>query len=85
MNPHFLFNSLVSIQNRMHTDRKKEASQYVARFAKLLCMVLDQSEEPQVTLAETMAQLELYLQRESLRFSEPFTYQIFIPKGMVLI
>lgn len=79
MNPHFLFNSLGSIQNLINTDRKKEANQYLARFAKLLRMVLDQSEEREVTLAETMAQLELYLQLESLRFSEAFTYQIFAP------
>ena len=79
MNPHFLFNSLGSIQNLINTDRKKEANQYLARFAKLLRMVLDQSDQREVSLSDTIAQLELYLNLESLRFSQAFTYQIFAP------
>lgn len=79
MNPHFLFNSLGSIQNLINTDRKKEANIYLARFAKLLRMILDQSDQKEISLAETISQLELYLELESLRFEGAFTWDIQAP------
>ncbi len=82
MNPHFLFNSLGSIQNLINTDRKKEANQYLSKFARLLRMILDQSDQKDVTLMDKIALLELYLGLETLRFSNRFQYHILVPEEL---
>lgn len=76
MNPHFLFNSLNSIQQlilRNHTD---DAARYLSRFSKLLRQVLTYSDYNTVSLAKEIEMLELYLQLEALRFKESFEYHI---------
>lgn len=76
MNPHFLFNSLNSIQQlilRNHTD---DAARYLSRFSKLLRQVLTYSDYDTVSLVKEIEMLELYLQLEALRFKESFQYSI---------
>lgn len=76
MNPHFLFNSLNSIQQlilRNHTD---DAARYLSRFSKLLRQVLTYSDYSTVSLTKEIEMLELYLQLEALRFKESFQYSI---------
>lgn len=76
MNPHFLFNSLNSIQQlilRNHTD---DAARYLSRFSKLLRQVLTYSDYNTVSLAKEIEMLDLYLQLEALRFKESFQYSI---------
>jgi ligand-binding sensor domain-containing protein len=80
MNPHFLFNSLGSIQHLINSGQKSEANTYLTRFAKLLRVILDQSDERLVSLKDTIILLELYLELEALRFSGAFSYQILLPQ-----
>jgi len=80
MNPHFLFNSLGSIQHLINSDQKTEANTYLTKFAKLLRLILDQSDERMVSLEDTITLLKLYLEMESLRFGDAFTYDIELPE-----
>lgn len=82
MNPHFIFNSLGSIQNLINRDKKIEANVYLSKFAKLLRMTLDHSDKKVVSLADESSMLELYLGLEALRFVNKFEYRIEIDPGI---
>jgi signal transduction histidine kinase len=74
MNPHFLFNSLNSVQNLVQQNKSKEAHLYLSDFAGLIRKVLKNSDKEEVTLAEEIDTLRKYLNLEKLRFD--FDYQI---------
>ena len=76
MNPHFLFNSLNSIQHFILNNKSEEAVFYLNRFAKLMRMILNNSEKPTVTLNEEINALKIYIDLEQMRFSNLFDYNI---------
>lgn len=76
MNPHFIFNALNSIQHFVLNNDAMAANKYLSKFAKLVRNILNNSERSEITLADEIAQLELYLDLEKLRFEELFTYTI---------
>jgi len=76
MNPHFIFNSLLSINRYMHEKDTATASDYLTRFAKVMRMILEHSQHQEVPLADDLKALELYMQLESLRMNHKFSYSI---------
>ncbi|MEM9836480.1 MAG: histidine kinase [Bacteroidota bacterium] len=76
MNPHFIFNSLNSINNYIAKRDERSANRFLGRFAKLMRNVLDQSGKSFVPVLEEIEQLQLYLELEEQRFSGKFTYEI---------
>ncbi|MBW8327430.1 MAG: histidine kinase, partial [Prolixibacteraceae bacterium] len=80
MNPHFLFNSLNSVQNLIQQNRAREAHLYLSDFAGLIRKVLRNSDKEEVSLAEELETLEQYLNLEKLRFD--FEYSITVDKGI---
>ncbi len=72
LNPHFLFNALASIQNLMNKNEIDNANKYLAKFARLTRMVLDEKEL--ISLSQEKDLLDDYLQMEQLRFG--FKYEI---------
>jgi ligand-binding sensor domain-containing protein len=76
MNPHFIFNSINSIQNFILKNDSENAQRYLSRFSKLIRNVLENSEHEEITIAQEIETLELYLQIEALRFGFKFNYRI---------
>lgn len=76
MNPHFFFNCLNSIQLLIHEKEENQALQYLARFAKLVRLLLEFSGKGKVTIMEEVQALENYLELEKLRFKEKLRYEI---------
>ena len=76
MNPHFVFNSLNSIGDYILKNDQDKAQEYVIQFAQLMRMVLENSEQEQVLLSEELKFIGLYLQVESKRLPNRFTYSI---------
>jgi len=76
MNPHFVFNSLNSIQHYILNSKGDEAVRYLNKFAKLIRIILNNSEKPTVTINEDIEAVTLYLELEKMRFDNKFTYQI---------
>jgi tetratricopeptide (TPR) repeat protein len=76
MNPHFISNSLHSINKYVMDNDKKNASEYLAKFASLMRLILENSREREVPLEQDLHALELYMQLELLRFNNSFTYHI---------
>jgi sensor histidine kinase YesM len=76
MNPHFIFNTLNSIQYYMYQHDKIATNIYLTKFSSLMRKVLENSQHTSVPLAEELDALNLYLELESLRFKDKFDYEI---------
>ncbi len=76
MNPHFIFNCLNSINRYIIKNDHKTASLYLTRFAKLIRLILDNSESREVALSQELEALKLYIEIELLRFDHKFRYEI---------
>jgi len=76
MNPHFIFNSLTSVQNFIITHDEIKASVYLSRFSDLVRSILNNSMVEQITLEEEIATIENYLELQKVRFADKFDYSI---------
>jgi len=76
MNPHFIFNTLNSIQSYMINNDADTAIEYLAKFARLMRQVLVNSRESYIPVKEELAALSYYLEIEQLRFNDKFTWRI---------
>lgn len=76
MNPHFIFNSLNSISDYISRNDIQAASHYLTRFAKVMRLTLENSEQKAIRLSDDLKALELYMQLESLRLDHKFSYEI---------
>ncbi|MFT4666050.1 MAG: ligand-binding sensor domain-containing protein [Polaribacter sp.] len=74
MNPHFIFNSMNSISRYILEKDIDTAHSYLARFAKLMRMILELAKEPFLTIAQELELLKLYLETEAMRFEDQVTY-----------
>ena len=82
LNPHFIYNSLNSIGDYFSRNDSEAGNDYLAKFAKLMRLTLEYSERKEVTLAEDMKLIELYLQIEGLRLNRKFTFKIHIDSAL---
>ncbi len=80
MNPHFIFNSLNSIQQLYDLDEKEKAQYYMSHFSKLMRKLLENTTKDSLSLADEVDILNRYLEIESLRFNHVFNYSIKIDK-----
>ena len=76
MSPHFIFNSLNSINMFILENNKLEASEHLSKFSRLVRMILQHSQEAFIPLEKELEALRLYLELESLRFEQRFEYKI---------
>ncbi len=76
MNPHFLYNSLNSIQDLILQEDVDNANEYLTKFSHLMRQILEASEFFEIPLSKELQILELYLTLEKLRFGRKFQYTI---------
>jgi len=76
MNPHFIFNSLMNIQNFMLSNDVKKANNYLTRFARLVRAILENSREEFIPLEEEIDMLRNYLDLQKLRHNNKLDYEI---------
>ena len=76
MNPHFLFNSLTSIQNFIVCEKPDAASIYLSKFSKLVRNILDNSIEEYVPLEKEISAIENYIELQKVRWVGKFDYCI---------
>ncbi|MBS1652024.1 MAG: histidine kinase [Bacteroidetes bacterium] len=82
MNPHFVFNSLNSIQHYIYNNKGDEATKYLNKFAKLIRSILNNSDKNTVTIDEDIDALKLYIELEQMRFEGKFDYTINIHQNV---
>jgi hypothetical protein len=78
MNPHFIFNSMNSIQSFVLNQDAEKSSDFIARFSRLMRKVLQLSDKNLIRIADEMETLSEYIELEQLRFSGQFDYKIII-------
>lgn len=69
MNPHFIFNSLNSVQYFISNNENDKAMHYLGTFSQLLRSNLNNSNKQHHTIAEEIAYLKQYIRLENARFS----------------
>ncbi len=76
MNPHFIFNSLNSIDYYIIKNQTDRASDYLNRFSRLIRLILNNSRSTYISLRDDLEALRLYIEIESLRFADKFDYVV---------
>jgi LytS/YehU family sensor histidine kinase len=76
MNPHFIFNTLNSIQYYMYQHDKLATNNYLTKFSSLMRKVLENSQHTHVPIRDELDALNLYLELELIRFKDKFEYMI---------
>ncbi|WP_419213378.1 tetratricopeptide repeat protein [Maribacter sp. X9] len=82
MNPHFLFNSLNSIKLYIINNEKKNAVHYLNKFSKLVRKILEASSQREISLAEELETVALYMNIENIRFSNEINFTIDVKDGI---
>ena len=82
MSPHFIFNSLNSINHFILQSDNVQASDYLAKFSRLIRLILQNSRVPFISLESELEALQLYLELEGVRFNHHFQYNITVEEGI---
>lgn len=78
MNPHFIFNSLNSLQSMFMKGNFDLANDYLGDFGALLRHILDNSGKPFIPLEDELNTLKLYLSIERMRTDGRIDYEIHV-------
>jgi ligand-binding sensor domain-containing protein len=84
MNPHFIFNSLNSIQQYLQKNDTMAANRYLSEFAKLTRKNMESVSKNTVSLEDELERLELYLNFEKLRFGSKLNFHFTIAEELDL-
>lgn len=83
MNPHFIFNSLNSVNQFIAENNELEANAYLTKFSKLMRGVMENSKNDFIPLSRELTLLTNYLDLEKSRFQDKFDYQISVDPELV--
>lgn len=82
MNPHFIFNSLNSVNQFIAQNNELEANKYLSSYSRLMRSTMENSNKDFIPLGKELALLKEYLALEQLRFSDKFTYRIDVDEDL---
>lgn len=84
MNPHFIFNSLNSIELYIIKNDRDNALYFISKFSKLIRKILSASRNKEVTLQEEIETVKLYVNIENIRFKHKIQFTIKIEENLKL-
>lgn len=82
MNPHFMFNTMNSVQNLMIRGKTNETYRYLSNFSSIIRDHLNSTEKTYITFGDEFSLINKYLTLEKLRFNNEGEYRL--EKGNVL-
>jgi two-component system, sensor histidine kinase YesM len=82
MNPHFIFNSLNSVNQFISQNKELEANKYLTSYSNLMRNIMENSNKDFVTLSNEVEQLKKYLDLEHLRFQDKFDFEILVDENL---
>ncbi len=82
LSPHFIFNSLTSIQNYINSNNSLKASEYLAKFSRLIRMIIEKAALGEIPLRDEITRLTYYLELEKERFKNKFDYKIIVDEAL---
>ncbi|NNC69933.1 MAG: histidine kinase [Flavobacteriaceae bacterium] len=84
MDPHFLYNSLNSINNFVLQNDVEKASDYITKFSRLIREILKKSSNKTIPLSEELGILGLYVRLEQMRMEDGFDYVVTVDDNINL-
>jgi LytS/YehU family sensor histidine kinase len=78
MNPHFIFNSLNSVNQYIAENNELEANRYLSSYSGLMRNIMEHSNKDFVSINTELEQLQKYLELEHRRFKDKFDFNIAI-------
>jgi LytS/YehU family sensor histidine kinase len=82
LNPHFIFNSLNSIYNFLQQNNTDAAAKYLVKFSSLIRMILENSAHQEISLADDLKAMELYIKIEQMRMQQKFAFAINVDNAL---
>lgn len=82
MNPHFIFNSLNSVNQFISQNKELEANKYLTSYSHLMRNMMENSNKDFISLSSEIEQLKKYLDLEHLRFQDKFDYEITVDENL---
>jgi LytS/YehU family sensor histidine kinase len=82
LNPHFMSNALMAIQNFMLKNQSDKAATYLAKFAKLMREILENSRKEFILVEDEIQMLTNYLDIHRARMNESFNYTIEVDENI---
>lgn len=82
MNPHFIFNTLNSIQYYIMENDQRNAVNYLSTFSKLIRSILNHSVVSKVKLNDELEMLRHYVTLEQMRFENKFEFAFDVDPSM---
>lgn len=82
MNPHFIFNSLNSVNQFISQNKELEANKYLTSYSHLMRNMMENSNKDFISLSNEIEQLKKYLDLEHLRFQDKFDYEITVDENL---
>jgi len=76
MNPHFIFNTLTSIQSTLFDNDPVKSSSYLSKFSRLIRQNFDLTGKEEISLKEELEVLKSYIETQQIRFENKFDYRI---------
>lgn len=83
VNPHFLFNSLNTLNHIVEFEDKAIAKNFINQLSKVYRYILDSREESTITLEEELEFVEAYIAIQKERFLENLNVNITVPKHLL--
>ncbi len=84
MNPHFIFNSLNSINSYILINDHQTAQVFLKKFSELIRLILENSRKSMISLEDEIRTLQLNLELEQSRFTDAFQFSITIEPDLIL-
>ncbi len=84
MNPHFIFNSLNSVNHFIAQNNELEANQYLSKFSKLMRGIMENSTNDLIPVAVEIDLIKNYLSLEKSRFHDKFDFELIIDEKIDL-
>jgi LytS/YehU family sensor histidine kinase len=82
MNPHFIFNSLNSVNQFISENKELEANKYLTSYSNLMRNMMENSNKDFISLDKEVEQLKKYLDLEHLRFQDKFDFEIIVDEAL---
>lgn len=82
MNPHFIFNSLNSVNQFIAQNNELEANKYLSSYSRLMRNIMENSNKDFTPLSTELEQLKEYLDLENMRFNDKFVYEIEVDESL---
>lgn len=83
MNPHFIFNSLNSINSFIVNNQEEKATDYLTSFSRLIRLILENSKSEFITIEQEITTLKKYVELEYMRFNGKFNYSFVVPDDII--